>query len=110
MKSVDLSLCIVKSRSGVRKASRYFTRNEKVRQIVAERERGERRSECIAAVLAEKERIRGERAEKERLSACRRAMLANPDLRAGDLKTDKDGNLYFQPRINGKFGKRVLVK
>jgi hypothetical protein len=106
MKSIDLTKAIIKPRNGVKKGSRYFSRSQKLNQITREKKRKEKRSECIAILLAEKEKARKERKEREESMARLRAMASNPDQK---ILRSKDGSLYYQPRQNGKFGKRVAV-
>lgn len=61
-----------------------------------------------AEILAEaKAKIATERKEKALAKRRLSTMRENPDARVGSVKTDKNGTPYVQPRLGGKFGKRV---
>lgn len=110
MKSVDPTrFGLVKARSGVTKPGRYFTRNEKIRLIVAERERKARRAEGLAMLNEAKASLRAEAANKARMQAAvmkKRQLGIAPTV---PIQEDAKGNLFCQERVKGRFGKRIVL-
>jgi hypothetical protein len=110
MKSVDTQrLGLVKSRSGVTKPGKYFTSAETIRNIVKDRERKQRLRQGASMLAEARAADRASIANKARFKSAvaKKRELGLPA--TCPIKEDKDGNLFCQPRINGKFGKRVIV-
>lgn len=84
-----------------------FTRNERVNLILAERIAASRKASLHEAILHEKAKISAERREREKAQKVRAALLANPEVKKINQK--KDGTLFYQPRVQGKLGKAVIV-
>ena len=110
MKSVDTQrLGLIKARKGVTKPGKFFTPAETLRNIVKERERKEKNREGQEILIDAKSARMAEVANKARLKSAvaKKRELGLPAI--CPIKEDKDGNLFCQPRVNGKFGKRVIV-
>ena len=58
-------------------------------------------------VMEEKNRLASEKQARETASKVRAALLANPAVKK--IKQNKSGQLYFNPRVNGKMAGTVLV-
>lgn len=110
MKSIDLSQGVIKPRSGVKKGTRYFTRAEKIRQVLRDKERRENRGLAESILEEAKRKVRDERDRKaamlEAVKAKRRAGV-DPTL---PIQYDKEGRAFVQPhRVKGRFQKRVVL-
>lgn len=106
MKSIDTTrFGLIVARKGV-KATRFFTRSERIRMIQADHEARQKKLAGMDVLAAARAEIAADKAEKAKGAARRLAMLSNPDKK---IKEGKDGTLFYQERTNGRFGPRVVV-
>ena len=109
LQSIDLTSCITKTRSGVNKGTRYFTRTETIRNVRLKNERKEKRGAAIDILAEAKRKARD---EVDRKAAMLEAIKAKREAGVSvkcPIKEGKDGKLFVQPREGGRFGKRLVV-
>ena len=104
VRSVDTADgAIVKYRASSK--GKVFTRNERVALILAERERKREKGERAEILAATRKAIAAEREAREFASRKRQAEIKTNQ----KIKVNKDGGLFYQERVKGKFGPRVAV-
>jgi hypothetical protein len=87
-------------RSGVR--SGVFTRKEKINLLSHEKNRKTQ----DGFLAEERAKIRKEKEEREKNY---RALAAMRELPEQKFKTNKDGERFYQPRVNNRFQPRVII-